>query len=147
MKRPGTLGISVTAWQGLDARDKLIFRFCFHVLALGEPGIYLDPTTKRWAAFSHWDWVPIHIAKLGVLAGNVGNIPVDYEIPYIGVRIDRPQLSSDINVFAVNHGLVEPNASMETWQDILDAQGAPRAAILMGDALPPTWTSESPGGP
>ena len=145
MKRPGTLGISVTAWQGLSARDKQIFKFCFDVLALGTPAIYVDPTSKRWATFTHWDWVPLHVAMLGVLAGSVGDIPSGYTIPMIDDAIDRAALKDDIVTFCENHELVEPNASMETWQDVLDAQGAPRAAILMDDAIPPNWVPEDSG--
>ena len=143
MTRPGTLGISVTAWQGLSTRDKLIFRFCFDVLALGTPAIYLDPTAKRWAVFAHWDWQPRHVAILGVLAGNVGDIPVGYTIPMDGDDIDRAALKDDIVTFCESHELIEPDADMITWQDVLDAQGAPRAVILMGDAVPSAWTVET----
>ena len=142
MMRPGTLGISVTAWQGLSARDKQIFKFCFEILVLGIPTFYLDQTSKRWATFSHWDWKPLHIAILGVLAGNVNDISPGYEIPMDGYEIDRQQLASDIITFAESHDLVPPDQSMETWQDVLDAQGAPRAAILMGDVIPPSWIAE-----
>ena len=142
MMRPGTLGISVIAWQGLSDRDKQIFRFCFDALALGTPAIYLDPTSKRWAVFAHWNWEPRHVAILGVLAGNVGDTPAGYEIPMDGGEIDRAALRDDIVTFCEGHGLVTPDASMLTWQDVLDAQGAPRAAILMGDAVPPTWAPE-----
>ena len=145
MNRPGTLGISITAWQGLSTRDKSIFKFCFEILSLGEAAIYLDPTTKRWATFTHWNWVPMQVAILGVLAGNVADIPAGYEIPMVDGHIDRQQLASDILTFAENHDLVPPDQSMETWQDVLDAQGAPRAAILMGDAVPPGWTVEDSG--
>lgn len=141
-KRKGTLAISVTAWQGLIPRDKLIFKFCFEVLALGESAIYLDPTTKRWATFTHWNWNPNHIAILGCFAGHVGDIPPGYEIPMNGEEINRVQLASDILTFCENQGMVPPDSSMETWQDVLDAQDAPRLAILMGDAIPPNWTSE-----
>lgn len=142
MTRPGTLGISVAAWQGLSTRDKQVFEFAFDALALGEPVIYLDPTSKRWAVFVHWYWEPLHIAILGVLAGNVGDIPPGYEIPMDGNEIDRAALKDDIVTFSESHGLVEPDASMLTWQDALDAQGAPRAAIRMGDTVPITWQPE-----
>jgi hypothetical protein len=142
MKHPGTLGISVTAWQGLSPRDKQIFKFCFDVLVLGISAIYIDPTTKRWATFTHWDWVPQHIAILGVLAGNADDIPPGYEIPMDGDEIDRAALKDDILAFCESHGYVEPTAEMETWQDVLDAQGAPSAVIRMADAVPPTWTPE-----
>ena len=112
----------------------------FEALVLGEHVTYEDPTTKQWAVFAHWDWAPLHVAILGVLAANVNNIPPGYEIPMDGGEIDRQQLASDIVTFAEAHGLVPPNGGMETWQDVLDAQGAQRAAILMGDAVPPTWT-------
>ena len=147
MTHPGTLGISVTAWQGLSTRDKQIFKFAFDILALGEPAICLDPTSKRWAVFAHWDWEPRHVAILGVLAGNVGDIPAGYEIPLDGGEIDRAALKDDIVTFCENHDLVEPNASMTTWQDVLDAQGAPSAAIKMADAVPPTWTPEEGEAP
>ena len=144
MSTPGTLGISITAWQGLSTRDKDIFKFCFDVLSLGEPAIYLDPTSKRWAVFAHWDWEPLHVAILGCLAGNINNIPAGYTIPLIDGHIDRAALKDDIITFCESHGLVEPNASMETWQDVLDAQGAPTAAIRMADAVPDSWTPVAP---
>lgn len=146
MKIPGTLGISITAWQGLIPRDKQIFKFMFEALVLGEHVIYEDPITKQWAVFAHWDWVPMHVAILGVLAANVNDIPPGYEIPMDGDEIDRQQLASDIVTFAEGHDLVPPDQSMETWQDVLDAQGAPSAVIKMSDAIPPSWTVEETGG-
>ena len=140
--RPGTLAISIAAWNGLSARDKQIFKFCFEVLVLGEHVVYLDGASKRWALFAHWDWVPRHIAILGCLAANVGDIPPGYEIPMNGGEINRSLLAEQIVTFCEAHGLVEPNQSMTEWQDVLDAQGAPRAAILMGDTIPPSWTPE-----
>ena len=101
--------------------------------------IYFDPTTKQWAVFAHWDWDPLHIEILGFLAGHVGDIPSGYEIPMNNGEIDRPQLKDDIMTFCENQGMVPPDSSMETWQDVLDAQDAPRAAILMGDAIPQNW--------
>lgn len=145
MKRPGALAVSVVAWQGLIARDKLIFRYCFNLLALGEHAVYVDPLSKEWAVFIHWDWQPLQVAMLGVLAGNVNEIPPGYEIPMVNGHIDRAELRSDIVTFCENHGLVIPNPSMTTWTDVLDAQGAPPAAIKMADAIPETWAPNEPG--
>lgn len=142
MKHPGVLGISTTSWDGLIPRDKQIFKFCFDVLALGEHVVYLDQSAKRWAVFAHWDWEPLHVAILGCLAGNINQIPVGYEIPTVDGHIDRAALRDDILSFCENHGLVPPNASMTTWQDVLDAQGAPPAAIKMADEVPASWTPE-----
>jgi len=162
-----TLAIRKTAWQGLSQRDKKIIRWVADLLQLGStPPLYVTPGGVEWFVFDDWRFKGVHIAYFGCVIANLSDVPAGYTFPQknvrdfdgnvIGTVDDRRQMRRDVRAFCENPArtkpLVLPRDIVFTfggnhWQEILDAQGAPRGAVRMASGVPASWTPVEVGGP
>ena len=151
------LGIRKNSWQGLSDRNKTIVRSLGILLSLGTPAEYKTPLNVRWFVFSDWRFKAEAIAYFGCVIANLSDIPSGYKIPQIkdddgnDLGLDRSQLRSDVVAWCSNPARTNPYVDPadithadggNVWQDILDAQGTPKA-VRMADSIPASWSAVS----
>ena len=136
------LAVKQSAFQALSPRDKRIVRGVGHVLALGQPAVY-DGAGSVWFVFDDHRFKAVHIAYLGCLLANLGDIPAGYQVPD-----DLSVLAADVKTFCDDptrtNPLVKPGdvtfaEGGNPYQDILDAQNAP-PSVRMASGVPDSWT-------
>lgn len=147
-----TVGIKVTAWDGLRDNQRAVMRWAVGRLALGTPARFTDGT-EEWFTFDDWRFDLDQIAILGALVVAVAGLPVAWT-PTLNLdgTVDRAATEAQVIAFvgptvvwpaAITYPVDDPNP----WQTTLDAQGAP-AAIRAGSKVPDGFTGVPPvGGP
>ena len=144
-----TVGIRVTAWDGLRDNQRQIMRLAVARLALGTPARFTDGVDE-WFVFDDWRFDLDQVAILGALVVAVAGLPVGWEPPTIHVTVQGQDVDTGIVDRVATEALViayvqptvvwpvdivydefDPNR----WQTTLDAQGAP-AAIRAGGSVP-----------
>ena len=152
-----TVGIRVTAWDGLRDNQRAIMRWGVARLALGSPARFTDGTDE-WFVFDDWRFDLDQVAILGALVVSVAGLPVEWEPPTIHVTIDGQDVDTGIVDRVATEALViayvaptvvypadivydefDPNR----WQTTLDAQSAP-ASIKADGRVPDGFTPVDP---
>ncbi len=148
----GAIAIAVrkSTYDGADWKQQMAFRACWVNVGLKEN----PPTMKNpgnvvyYIAYTEKLTVK-ELAYMGCLAAHIGEIPAGYEVPLrdpTGAQtwsnVDWQAMRPQIKTFCDDKGVVlpgDPGWSADSYQDILDLQGAP-GWLLASDRIPETWS-------
>ena len=143
-----TVGIRVTAWDGLRDNQRAIMRLGVARLALGIPARHTDGTNE-WFIFDDWRFDLDQIAILGALVVAVAGLPVGWSPPLNpDSTVDRDATEALVVAYVaptvvwpadIVYAEFDPNR----WQTTLDAQGAP-ASIKADGRVPDGFTPVDP---